>query len=178
MLWTITHGSILDVPADVLVCSANVWLNLSGGVGGAILLRHGPAMQHELHRWLADRGLRHAEPGTVVATAPHGLPFRAVLHAVAVDGFYGTSPDRVRACVDTSLATAARLGATTVALTALATGYGRLSMAGFAGAVATLRTAAFPPVRDVVLCVRHADERDVLAVAIKPGDVRHSTDLH
>ena len=39
MLWRLCVGDILDVPADVLVCSANVYLNLSGGVGGAFALR-------------------------------------------------------------------------------------------------------------------------------------------
>jgi O-acetyl-ADP-ribose deacetylase (regulator of RNase III) len=146
MRWTLTHGDILDVPADVLVCSANVWLNLSGGVGGAIPLRHGDAMQRELHRWLADHGRRHAEPGTVVATGPHGLPVAAVLHAVAVDGFYESSPERVRGCITTSLQMAGHLGAIRVALTALATGFGRMSLADFAAAVVPLRSASCPPI--------------------------------
>ena len=33
MRWTIKHGNILNEPADVLICSANPFLNLSGGVG-------------------------------------------------------------------------------------------------------------------------------------------------
>jgi hypothetical protein len=32
--WTVKCGDILDEPADVLICSANIFLNLSGGVGG------------------------------------------------------------------------------------------------------------------------------------------------
>jgi hypothetical protein len=43
MKWTVKSGNILDENADVLICSANVFLNLSGGVGGAILLRCGDA---------------------------------------------------------------------------------------------------------------------------------------
>ena len=164
--WTVTHGDILDVPADVLVCSANVWLNLSGGVGGAIALRHGPAMQRELHRWLADRNLRHAPPGTVVATGPHGLPHRAVLHAVAVDGFYDTTADCVRQCVADSLKMAADLGAGRVAVAALATGYGRLPLAAFADAVRPLVDVPVPPIAHVIVCVRHADERDALAARL------------
>jgi O-acetyl-ADP-ribose deacetylase (regulator of RNase III) len=164
--WTVTHGDILDVPADVLICSANVWLNLSGGVGGAIQLRHGDGMQRELHRWLADRGRRHAEPGSVVATKPHGLPVVAVLHAVAVDGFYETSVERVRACVETSLALAVDLGARRVSLTALATGFGRLPMSAFAAAVAPLRSAGRPPITDVVVCVRHSGEAEALEIAL------------
>ena len=50
MRWVVKHGDILDEPADVLVCSANVNLSLSGGVGGAFLRRDGPEMQ----RFLGD----------------------------------------------------------------------------------------------------------------------------
>src|SRR6476659_2886089 len=91
MLWQLHHGDILDVPADVLVCSANVYLTLSGGVGGALLLRYGPEMQAVLSRHLADRVLRHVERGSVVEAPPCGSPYRAVIHAVAVDGFYESS---------------------------------------------------------------------------------------
>ena len=56
--WSLKHGDLLDEPADVLVCSANVFLNLSGGVGGAFLLRYGGQMQEELHRYLAQRQIR------------------------------------------------------------------------------------------------------------------------
>ncbi len=164
--WSVVAGDILDVPADVLVCSANVWLNLSGGVGGAILLRHGDAMQRELHRWLADRGRRHAKPGTVVRTGPHGLAVGAVLHAVAVDGFYQTSAERVQGCVSTSLSMAAELGARRVAMTALATGFGRLSVADFAAAVRPLVGVPCPPVEAVVVGVRHAEERDAVAAGL------------
>ena len=43
------HGDVLDVEADVLICSANVSLNLSGGVGGALMGRYGEGLQQELH---------------------------------------------------------------------------------------------------------------------------------
>src|SRR4051812_30921239 len=103
MRWSVHQGDILDVPADVLVCSANVYLNLSGGVGGAFLLRHGPAMQEALHRHLAERGIRHVNQGDVVRMPPCGGPYRAVLHAVAVDGFYESSPEVITAVVRESL---------------------------------------------------------------------------
>jgi O-acetyl-ADP-ribose deacetylase (regulator of RNase III) len=170
MRWVLTHGDILDVPADVLVCSANVYLNLSGGVGGEILRRYGDAMQKALHGYLTDRGLRFVEPGTVVAAPPCGAPFTAVLHAVAVDGFYQSSPAVVRETVRTALGMAAGLGAKRVALTALATGYGRLSMRQFAEGVGPLYGVMFPPVEEVVVCVRHASERDELAAALRSSE--------
>ncbi len=90
MRWILKHKSILDEPADVLVCSANVSLNLSGGVGGELLLRYGDQMQHELWRHLADNGLKYVQTGDVVATGPCGAPCRTVLHAVAIDAFYAS----------------------------------------------------------------------------------------
>jgi O-acetyl-ADP-ribose deacetylase (regulator of RNase III) len=111
--------------------------------------------------------LRRAPPGTVVETAPHGLPVRAVLHAVAVDGFYESSVDRVRACVASALTMAADLDARRVALAALATGFGRMSLSAFATAVAPLLALDVPPVSEVTICVRHADERDGLARALR-----------
>ena len=166
MQWVLTHGDILDVPADVLICSANIYLNLSGGVGGEILRRYGDAMQKELHGYLAERKLRFVEPGAVVPTAPCGTPFNAVLHAVAVDGFYQSSPSLIEQTVTTALKVAAGLGAKRVALTALATGYGRLSMRTFAAGVARLTEATFPPLDQVMVCVRHESERAELMAAL------------
>jgi O-acetyl-ADP-ribose deacetylase (regulator of RNase III) len=37
----IKQGDVLEQGADVLICSLNIYLNLSGGVGGEILRRHG-----------------------------------------------------------------------------------------------------------------------------------------
>jgi O-acetyl-ADP-ribose deacetylase len=166
MNWTFKYGDILDEPADVLVCSANVFLNLSGGVGGAILLRCGPAMQAELHEHLATRGLRYATRGDVVRTRPHGLSFQAVLHAVAVNGLYETSVADVRAVVRRSLEDAAALGARRVAMTALATGYGPLKLGDFAEAVAPLRSADLPPIEQVVVCVRNAGDLEDLVAGL------------
>src|SRR5262245_60923923 len=111
MRWTVKQGNILDEPADVLVCSANVFLNLSGGVGGEILLRYGEGMQLELRLHLAERGLHFVPQGEVVRCGPCGTPFQAVLHAVAVDGFYQSSPAVIETVVARSLQMAASLGA-------------------------------------------------------------------
>jgi O-acetyl-ADP-ribose deacetylase (regulator of RNase III) len=163
MKWTLKHGDLLDEPADVLVCSANPWLNLSGGVGGAFLLRYGGQMQEELHRYLAQRRLRCVPPGTVVQMPPCGSPYRSVLHAVAVDAFYESSPERVREVIRASLRAAASLDARKVVLAALATGYGRLSMSGFAEALAPLIGEDFAPVAEVVLCLRNRQDVEELA---------------
>jgi O-acetyl-ADP-ribose deacetylase (regulator of RNase III) len=154
MRWQVHHGDILDVPADVLVCSANVFLALSGGVGGAFLLRHGPAMQDALAEYLARRGVRHVERGEVVEMPPCGSPYRAVLHAVAVDGAYESSAEVVAAVVTEALRRAAALSARCVALAAVATGYGRLSMAEFARGLGVVLDQGFPPLERVVVGLR------------------------
>ncbi|MBI5722515.1 MAG: macro domain-containing protein [Planctomycetes bacterium] len=140
-------------PADVLICSANVSLNLSGGVGGEILRRYGDAMQRELHGFLSRQGIRHVQPGDVVPATAGGTHFRTVLHAVAIDGFYGSSPELVRLTVRTALEMAASQDARKIALTALATGYGPLTMSQFANAIHPLLALNMPPIKNVVICV-------------------------
>ena len=95
------------------------------------------------------------QQGEVVTTSPCGSPYQAVLHAVAVDGFYQSSPQIVGTVVAKSLAMAADLGAKRVALTALATGYGRLSMRQFAEGIAPLVGSEYPQIQEIVLCVRN-----------------------
>jgi O-acetyl-ADP-ribose deacetylase len=151
--WSVVHGDILDQPAEALVCSANPFLTLSGGVGGAFLLRYGPQMQERLTAYLADRGVRHVPPGTVVVMSPCGSPYRVVLHAVAVDGAYDSSVELVRSVALRALEMAAEAGARTVALPALATGYGHLSLAEFAEALAGLRERTLQ-VTAVAICLR------------------------
>ena len=143
-----------------------MFLNLSGGVGGEILLRHGGGMQRELHDHLARNNLRFVQQGDVVQTAPHCLHCKAVLHAVAVNGFYETSEEIVSRVVETSLRTAASLGAGKVTLTALATGFGRLTMRQFAAAIGPLKANEYPPIERVIICVRHDSDRDDLAASL------------
>ena len=66
MKWTVKSGDILDEQADVLICSANPFLYLSGGVGGSFLYRYGPAMQEELQEHLRKIGLKYVERGAIV----------------------------------------------------------------------------------------------------------------
>lgn len=154
MRWTAEHGDILDVPADVLVCSANPFLTLSGGVGGAFLERYGSAMQDELRALLDATGKRHVDRGSVWACAPCGSPYLGVIHAVAVDGMYESSPDVIEASVERALMLAAEFGARSVAIPALATGYGRLTIAQFADGIAPLIARTFPPLECVKLVMR------------------------
>jgi O-acetyl-ADP-ribose deacetylase (regulator of RNase III) len=153
MRWTLKTGNIADEPADVLVCSANPHLTLSGGVGADLLARHGSAMQVALERVVRQRAPHFIPQGEVVPYSDATLPYRAVLHAVAIDGWYDSSPQIVERTVATALRMAAGYGAKRVALAALATGFGHLSLAEFAEGVRPLLVQEFPPVDEVCICL-------------------------
>ena len=92
MHWTVKTGNIVDEPADLLVCSANPHLTLSGGVGADLLARYGTAMQAALEKVVRERTPHFIPQGEVISYTHNGLPYRAVLHAVAIDGWYDSSP--------------------------------------------------------------------------------------
>jgi len=162
MRWSVQHGEILEVTADVLVCSGNVYLNLSGGVGGALLLKYGDAMQQELHDKLKQQGLRFVPQGTIVATGPHGSPFQHVLHAVAIDVFYESSSEVIESILSHCLILAGELGAKTIAIPALATGYGKLKIPEFANGVRPLLKRQDFPLDNAILCLRNRHDCDEL----------------
>ncbi|MCA9253241.1 MAG: macro domain-containing protein [Phycisphaerae bacterium] len=165
--WLVQHGDILDVQAEVLVCSANPYLTLSGGVGGALRQKYGGAMQERLQEYLTECKVKYVEPGTVVAIDGSGTPYTMVLHAVAVDAFYDSSVSLVSELVVRSLAIANELGAKSIALPALATGYGKLAMSQFASALVPLVQTDFG-VRRATVCLRHDADAEVVRAAISP----------
>lgn len=125
---TVELGDVLQFPADVLISTANPWLNLSGGVNGAILAAGGDAIQTELHAHLAKLGTKAVPAGSIVTTSAGSLPFRHILHAVAIDPFYDSSIELVRETLCAALKRADQLGARRVTSPTLATGYGPLSI--------------------------------------------------
>lgn len=156
-------GDVLQVASDVLISTANPWLNLSGGVNGAILSSAGSAIQEELHAYLKLKGTSAVPAGTVVQSESGNLPFGCILHAVAIDPFYDSSVELVRQTVCTALETAIKLGAKTIATPTLATGYGPLSIVDFGKAVDPLTQD--PRFADLALTivVRTEDHRKELA---------------
>lgn len=168
MRWTAKVGDILNEPADVLICSANPFLTLSGGVGGALMLRYGDQLCHELEDYLKASGQRFAERGTVVLTRPPGTPYKAILHAVAVDGMYESSAKVVTRVLRDAMNAAARVGARSVAVTALATGYGRLSSEEFAMGVVGLAGFGLPRIQRAVIVVRSEHDADKIRQIIDP----------
>ncbi len=171
MQWFVLHGDILDEPAEVLICSANPFLTLSGGVGGALLLRYGDGLQRELERHLRSVGRRHLDRGSVVVTRPSGTPYRAIIHAVAVDGFYQSSPEVVGSVLRKAMRAAAEAGGTRVAVAALATGYGTLTPAAFATGVSLLAEEAFEPIGRATIVVRKQAEADEIQRVLKSSQV-------
>ena len=135
---TIKVGNVLTVAADVLISTANPWLNLSGGVNGAIREVVGPELQSQLHQFLKDQGMAAVPAGTVVRSDPFGLAFNHVLHVVAIDPFYDSSIELVRAAFARALEVAVDLSAQSISTPTLATGYGPMSIRDFGIAIAPL----------------------------------------
>ena len=148
------HGDILDLQVDVLVCSANVSLNLSGGVGGALLSRYGADLQTELHSKLPTTAPRFAKRGDVIITHPKNTPYKAVFHAVAVDAFYNSSCDIIHNICRKVFLKAAEEKAESLALPLLATGYGHLPVTEFIKGFSQALEADYSPLRKVIIAVQ------------------------
>src|SRR4051812_13898905 len=122
-------GDVLDVPADVLISTANPWLQMTGGVNLKIILRpQGELVYAELQQYLQATGRRYVEAGTVVRTRSASLPVKRILHAVSIDPSYDSSADLVASTIIRALTEARELHARVVTMPALATGFGPLSM--------------------------------------------------
>lgn len=158
-------GDVLEYEADVLISTANPWLNLSGGVNGAILSKCGSSIQEELHSHLKHLGLAAVPAGTVVRSSPGTLPFRHILHAVAIDPFYDSSVELVRATWATVFSKAIELEANTISSPTLATGYGPLSIEETAQALVPLVDDDRFMRLFLTLVVRTPEAADILSVA-------------
>lgn len=154
-------GNVLDVPADVLISTANPWLQMTGGVNLAIIVRpHGELVHEELQRYLRATGKRFVDPGTVVRTGPGSLPVKAILHAVSIDPSYDSSVELVATTIVRALTMACEFEARTVSLPALATGFGPLTMEEFARALAHAVERDWTPLVTLKVVLKHADDAD------------------
>jgi len=173
MRWILKVGNLLDESADVLICSANPHLTLSGGVGSDALARFGPAMQVALSQIVRERSPHYIPRGEIIVYSDDVLPYRAVLHAVAIDGWYDSSPQIILEIVAKSLGMSAEFGARRVALAALATGFGHLSLAEFAEGIRPLIGREFLPVEEVCICLLEDYLIDELARHLPEAIVVH-----
>ncbi|MEK6235167.1 MAG: ADP-ribosylglycohydrolase family protein [Planctomycetales bacterium] len=159
-------GDVLEETADVLLCSANPQLNLSGGVGGALLLRGGEDVQRELHEIIRQRDGAPVAEGTVARTGPGPLSVKHVLHCVALNGFYDSSLELLQHVVALALENAQRLEAETIAMPALATGYGPLSMKNFGDAMGRVLDRAEFPFEELRIVLRTEESAEVVRQAL------------
>ena len=107
----------------------------------------GDDVQRELHAWLKQTGKTWLPAGSIVCTGPGPLAAngcRLLVHAVAIDALYQTDEETVRRTLSAAFQTAADRGMQTLALPALATGYGPLSIREFCA-------AARPPFQSFLL---------------------------
>jgi len=146
-----------------LICPANPWLNMSGGVNGALLQRGGQAVQDELHALLKSSGRRAVEAGTVVATGPGPLAVKWIVHAVAIDPFYDSSVDLVARTIAAALDRIVELGERTVVMPMLATGYGRLTTRDFGAALARIQKKDWPAIDRLTVVVRSNNHLKILS---------------
>ena len=133
------QANILDIEADALICSANVCLNLTGGVGADIVSRYGTEMQADLHSILSAKQEKFARPGEVYSVYTKGLPYKVILHAVAVDPMYISSVEIITEVVTKALKICQQHSAKNITLTALASGFGNLELEDFAQGIKNIK---------------------------------------
>ena len=147
-------GDITTVQADTIVNASNSRLVLGAGVSGAIALVAGPGLQAEMS------AMAPIKPGQVVVTGAHGMPSaRFILHAATASG----QPDIISRALEGILEQCESLGLDSVALPALGTGTGGLSMERCArvlrGAVEEHCRTSSHALR-IILVVRAASDHD------------------
>jgi len=161
-------GDVLVVAADALNCPANPWLNLSGGIGGEILRRGGDSIQAELHAHLVSSCSAALPAGSVVATGPGSLPFKFIIHAVAIDPFYDSSAALVAKTLIAAFGLAVSNGATSLSVPAVATGFGHLRFEDFADAAAIVVSNEWRPLEMIQFVIKSAENARILDRVLTP----------
>jgi O-acetyl-ADP-ribose deacetylase (regulator of RNase III) len=117
-------GDITRARVDAIVNAANSSLLGGGGVDGAIHRAGGPAILAECRKLRAERFPDGLPPGKAVQTTGGALPCRYVIHTVGPiwhGGGHGEA-GLLAGCYGESLALAAGLGLSSIALPAISTG--------------------------------------------------------
>lgn len=95
--------------------------------------------------------------GETVTVGACGTHFKHVIHAIAVDVFYQADVDSTAEVLAKALRQAESLRARKVAVVALATGYGPLSMREFGQAMSSVATSSLNLIEQAVVVVRNPD---------------------
>jgi len=121
------HIDVVDEKADALIYSTNVLLNCSGGVGSCLVEKYGKQVQEDLHALLKDDGRKFANQGEVFEKVSAGMSYKKVFHTVPNDPMYNTNAVIIESILCCCLSIAnADTDVRSVAVSALATGYGKL----------------------------------------------------
>jgi len=120
----VAKGSILNFSADAIVCPANAFLQMRGGVSA--LLREKAGSQDQLEKDAITLG--PIRVGDAVLTKGYALSARFVIHAPTVEmPVDRSSPQTVRLAMAAALRVASRHSIRTLATPALGTGTGGIS---------------------------------------------------
>jgi O-acetyl-ADP-ribose deacetylase (regulator of RNase III) len=119
---TLVEGDISEQEVDAIVNAANSHLILGAGVAGAIREKGGPTIQQQCD----EIGL--IEVGAAAITDGGELPAKYVIHAAGMAPGGVADEQSVRKSLRASLEIAARENLTTIAIPAIGTGVGGLSL--------------------------------------------------
>jgi O-acetyl-ADP-ribose deacetylase len=123
-------GDICQAPVDVICTSTNPHLDLMIGTGGAVRSAGGWTIQEECYKKIREKSsspdLTILEPGQAVVTGAGDLPFKGVIHCVAIDSFHNSSAEVIQLCVRNALVEFAQIpDAHTIAFPVFAAGNGQ-----------------------------------------------------
>ena len=122
-------GDLVRCRVEAICTSTNPWLSLQAGTGGSVRTHGGHAIQDECDEIVAQAqartGRRYLPMGSAHKTSAGSLPFKAIIHCVAIDAFHGSSVETIMDCVENALVEADRLGLSELAMPVFATGHGR-----------------------------------------------------
>lgn len=131
---TIDVGSVLDIPAEVVVSSDDYRLTMGGGVSAAILAAAGTSVALDAAKAVPR------EAGDVVVTTAGALPSRYVFHVVTIGSpqheDHTAVPDLVRHVTRSCLELMQPLGVHSIVFPALGTGTAGYSIESSAAAMA------------------------------------------
>jgi len=120
------HGDVCFAKTDIICGTTNPYLNLSGGVGGAVRELLGDLVQLDLHAFLHESGRSSVIPGSVIKSRCK-LNGRILYFAVSTDVFSQSSVEIVTTCIKNILRSAREDRARTISIPKFGTGYGRLT---------------------------------------------------
>jgi O-acetyl-ADP-ribose deacetylase (regulator of RNase III) len=127
----LTHRKLQQMQVDAIGYGAKSTGGMGGGAANAVLVAAGPAIREDLRFKLA---FTSRQIGSVVVTEGHGLEARGirwVCHIVSIlkgtpEGDWCPHPEMLAGGVEVAIRRVLKLGGTSLAISALGTGEGRV----------------------------------------------------